>query len=128
MPDLPGRSRPRRTENARAETTSIMDAQVDPPVRIESYRNEEDLKNVMRLIEKELSEPYHIYTYRYFLHDWPDLSFLAWLEGEAVGVIVCKLDRHLRGSRLMRGYIAMLSVDPRFRGHGIGTHFVLTYN
>ena len=24
----------------------------------------------MRLIEKELSEPYHVYTYRYFVHQW----------------------------------------------------------
>lgn len=35
---------------------------------------------------------------------------------------MCKLDRHLRGSRLWRGYIAMLSVDPRCRGHGIGVY------
>lgn len=105
---------------------SIMGAHVHPDVCIATYRNEEDLKDVMRLIEKELSEPYHIYTYRYFLHDWPDLSFLAWWDGQAVGVIVCKLDRHMRGSRLMRGYIAMLSVDPRYRGRGIGTCCVLT--
>ena len=103
-----------------------MDAHVASHVRIDTYRKEEDLKYVMRLIEKELSEPYHIYTYRYFLHDWPDLSFLAWWDGQAVGVIVCKLDRHMRGSRLMRGYIAMLSVDPRYRGRGIGTCCVLT--
>ena len=103
-----------------------MDAHVASHVRIDTYRNEEDLKDVMRLIEKELSEPYHIYTYRYFLHDWPDLSFLAWWEEQAVGVIVCKLDRHMRGSRLIRGYIAMLSVDPRYRGQGIGTCYVLT--
>lgn len=38
-----------------------------------------------------------------------------------VGVIVNKLDRHLRGARMYRGYIAMLSVDPEWRGHGIGT-------
>lgn len=38
-----------------------------------------------------------------------------------VGVIINKLDRHLRGARMYRGYIAMLSVDPQWRGHGIGT-------
>ena len=98
-----------------------MDRRTELPVRVETYRNEEDLKDVIRLIEKELSEPYHIYTYRYFLNAWPELSFLAWAGSEAVGVIVCKLDQHMRGSRLMRGYIAMLSVDPRWRGLGIGT-------
>jgi len=117
---------PSAPETHARETKRIMDAHVASHVRIDTYRKEEDLKDVMRLIEKELSEPYHIYTYRYFLHDWPDLSFLAWWEEQAVGVIVCKLDRHMRGSRLMRGYIAMLSVDPRYRGQGIGTCYVLT--
>ncbi|CCU99335.1 unnamed protein product [Malassezia sympodialis ATCC 42132] len=104
-----------------------------PVIQYEVYRGEQDIEDVMRLIEKELSEPYHIYTYRYFLSTWyaclandrPQLSLLAWKElengkKEAVGVIVCKLDRHLRGSRLWRGYIAMLSVEPHCRGHGIG--------
>ena len=48
-----------------------MDRRTELPVRVETYRNEEDLKDVIRLIEKELSEPYHIYTYRYFLNAWP---------------------------------------------------------
>ncbi|WFD06758.1 N-terminal methionine N(alpha)-acetyltransferase NatC [Malassezia vespertilionis] len=30
----------------------------------------------------------------------------------------------MRGSRLWRGYIAMLSVDPKWRGLGIGTRLV----
>lgn len=42
----------------------------------------------------------------------------------AVGVIIGRLDRHLRGARLWRGYIAMLSVDPRWRGHGIGAQLI----
>lgn len=40
---------------------------------------------------------------------------------QAVGVIIGKLERHMRGARLWRGYIAMLSVDPRWRRHGIGS-------
>jgi len=36
-----------------------------------------DLPKVMKIIDKELSEPYSIFTYRYFLHQWPQLCFLV---------------------------------------------------
>ncbi|GJP54492.1 hypothetical protein CLOM_g13572 [Closterium sp. NIES-68] len=31
----------------------------------------------MRAVQAELSEPYSVFTYRYFLHHWPALTFLA---------------------------------------------------
>lgn len=31
----------------------------------------------MSLVDAELSEPYSIFTYRYFLRNWPHLCFLA---------------------------------------------------
>lgn len=31
----------------------------------------------MYLVDAELSEPYSIFTYRYFLRNWPHLCFLA---------------------------------------------------
>ena len=31
----------------------------------------------MSLVDAELSEPYSIFTYRYFLRNWPQLCFLA---------------------------------------------------
>ena len=31
---------------------------------------ESDLPYIMALVQHELSEPYVIYTYRYFLHQW----------------------------------------------------------
>lgn len=34
------------------------------------YNGETDLKYIMSLVQSELSEPYVIYTYRYFLHGW----------------------------------------------------------
>ena len=35
-----------------------------------SYAGESDLPDIMALVQYELSEPYVIYTYRYFLHEW----------------------------------------------------------
>jgi peptide alpha-N-acetyltransferase len=34
------------------------------------YRGEADLPHIMALVQSELSEPYVIYTFRYFLHQW----------------------------------------------------------
>lgn len=42
-----------------------------------SYENEHQMPDIMRLIQKDLSEPYSIYTYRYFIHKWPQLCFLV---------------------------------------------------
>jgi hypothetical protein len=43
-----------------------------------SYSSEEkQLPLMQRLIEADLSEPYSIFTYRYFLNFWPQLSFMV---------------------------------------------------
>lgn len=44
---------------------------------IEPYVNEEQLQEIARLIKADLSEPYSLYTYRYFIHNWPSLTFLV---------------------------------------------------
>lgn len=45
---------------------------------ITSFRSEEDdLDELMNVIYKELSEPYSVYTYRFFLQNWPDLCFIV---------------------------------------------------
>lgn len=83
------------------------------------YKTEDDLALVMRLIDNELSEPYSIFTYRYFIYNWPNLCYLAFdaSTGHAFGTVVCKLDDH-RGT--MRGYLAMLTVEKEYRGKMIG--------
>lgn len=93
----------------------------------------EDLNQIINLVESELSEPYIIYTYRYFLTDWPHLSFLCFPEEavgahhadpppRAIGAIVCKQDVH-RG-KLNRGYIAMLTIKKEARMKGIARRLV----
>ncbi|XP_049319863.1 N-alpha-acetyltransferase 30 [Astyanax mexicanus] len=94
----------------------------DSDISYVRYESELQMPDIIRLITKDLSEPYSIYTYRYFIHNWPQLCFLAMVEKNCVGAIVCKLDMHKKMFR--RGYIAMLAVDSKFRRKGIGTNLV----
>ncbi|CAH2242674.1 N-alpha-acetyltransferase 30-like [Pararge aegeria] len=91
-------------------------------IEIMSYESELQMPEIMRLIQKDLSEPYSIYTYRYFIHNWPKLCFLASHEGKCIGAIVCKLDMHR--NVVKRGYIAMLAVDEKYRKRKIGSNLV----
>ncbi|BCR85485.1 peptide alpha-N-acetyltransferase MAK3 [Aspergillus chevalieri] len=79
------------------------------------------------LISQELSEPYSIYVYRYFLYQWGELCYLAMDKSrpendQMVGVVVSKLEPHRGGP--LRGYIAMLAVRAEYRGKGIATKLV----
>ncbi|KAJ2315511.1 hypothetical protein IWW54_000229 [Coemansia sp. RSA 2705] len=90
----------------------------------------------MKLIDQDLSEPYSIYTYRFFVQQWPDLCLLAYDDttGDCAGVIICKLEPHRRSYmdehfasdkvELMRGYIGMIAVGTKYRKLGIGSSLV----
>ncbi|KAK4356845.1 hypothetical protein RND71_022455 [Anisodus tanguticus] len=86
-----------------------------------SYGFEHHLPLIMNLVDEELSEPYSIFTYRYFVYLWPQLSFMAFHKGKCIGTVVCKMGEH-RGT--FRGYIAMLVVLKPYRGKGIATELV----
>mmetsp|Transcript_34154 Transcript_34154/g.38797 ORF Transcript_34154/g.38797 Transcript_34154/m.38797 type:complete len:163 (+) Transcript_34154:37-525(+) len=90
-------------------------------VEYRHYKDESQLPQIIELIEKDLSEPYSVFTYRYFIHNWPQLCLLAYVEDQFIGTIICKLDDH-RGRK--RGYIAMLAVEKAYRGNKIGTALV----
>ncbi|TRY58368.1 hypothetical protein DNTS_034210 [Danionella cerebrum] len=105
-----------------AEMTRLVLEEHDESITYVRYESELQMPDIIRLITKDLSEPYSIYTYRYFIHNWPQLCFLAMVEKDCVGAIVCKLDMHKKMFR--RGYIAMLAVDSKFRRKGIGTNLV----
>ncbi|TYZ66507.1 hypothetical protein PybrP1_002579 [[Pythium] brassicae (nom. inval.)] len=108
------------------------------------YQGEKQLAELVKLIDKDLSEPYSIFTYRYFLYNWPELALLARVQHRLVGVIVCRQEQigvseaqtpgavdgeQLSGSSSSapdepvrwRGYIAMLAVEKKFRKQGIGS-------
>ncbi|KAL3157945.1 hypothetical protein ABBQ32_012347 [Trebouxia sp. C0010 RCD-2024] len=91
-------------------------------VRYQQYRDERDLDTVMSLVDNELSEPYSIFTYRYFLHNWPQLAFLAYDGDHCFGTVVCKMDVHRE--QMLRGYLAMLVVEKPYRSLGTGTELV----
>eukprot|EP00158_Paraphelidium_tribonemae_P009897 Partr_v1_DN28991_c0_g1_i4_m26177 putative N-alpha-acetyltransferase 30, NatC catalytic subunit len=94
------------------------------PVEIETYSGEDQLEAIINLIENDLSEPYCIYTYRYFIHTWPKLCLLARDTGNdaIVGVVMGRLEKHRSGT--MRGYIGMLAVSYDYRKQGIGSSLV----
>lgn len=98
-------------------------------IKFANYQSEAQMPDIMRLIQKDLSEPYSIYTYRYFIHNWSKLCFLAYAESECVGTIVCKLDARDRVPEAekitYKGYIAMLVVKKEFRKLGIGSKLVI---
>jgi len=108
--------------DATAELAPIV---ADDDVVFVKYKDENDMICLIELIEKDLSEPYSIFTYRYFINNWPQLCFLANSRstGKCLGGIVCKLDMH-RSRNTYRGYIAMLAVDKSLRGKGIGRKLV----
>uniref|UniRef100_A0A7S1Z674 N-acetyltransferase domain-containing protein n=1 Tax=Trieres chinensis TaxID=1514140 RepID=A0A7S1Z674_TRICV len=85
----------------RPDDTGDQEEDAIPGIRFVDYRDESQLEAVMRLVGRDLSEPYSIFTYRYFLHQFPDLCILAVPDvtpdiggapPEPIGCVVCKID------------------------------------
>lgn len=121
---IPSQSKGKEREIPELPTETIKDGRGEE-LFYRTFRGEEyDLENIMKLVEEELSEPYNVYTYRYFLFDWPHLTFLVFpspTSTRAIATIICKQDMH-RGTN--RGYIGMLSVAKEYRRRGIGRKLV----
>ena len=83
------------------------------------------------MIGSELSEPYSIFTYYYFLDKWPELCYIAYHNGKIVGIILGKLEIHNNNSSITNstnwGYIAMIVVSKDYRRLGIAKKLVLLY-
>ncbi|WVQ64340.1 uncharacterized protein L199_002502 [Kwoniella botswanensis] len=112
-------------DKGKAKAKAIVDDKGDE-LFYRTFRNEQDdLPGMMSLVEQELSEPYNVYTFRYFLIEWPHLAFLVFPSSSLtnpIATIICKQDVH-RG-KTNRGYIAMLSVDRSWRRRGIASKLV----
>lgn len=98
------------------------------------YTDESMLGEIQTLVSRDLSEPYSVFTYRYFLHAWPKLCVCVFAKkseaegggrGPMIGTIVCKAEQE---RDCFRGYIAMLTVNKDFRKRGIGLKVSKNYN
>lgn len=58
-------------------STQLNISELNDRIDFVNYESERQMPDIMRLIQKDLSEPYSIYTYRYFIHNWPHLCFLV---------------------------------------------------
>ena len=109
-----------------APTTTTAPATLATDIVYVDYTDESMLADIQALVSKDLSEPYSIFTYRYFLHNWPELCICAYTAGrgggssgrEMIGTIICKMD--VEGDAYMKGYVAMLAVSTSHRKRGIG--------
>lgn len=91
------------------------------------YVDESMLPDIQALVSRDLSEPYSVFTYRYFLHACPDLCICAYAKssdatnaggrGAMIGTIVCRVDQE---ESFSKGYVAMLTVANAYRKRGIG--------
>lgn len=104
-------------------------------IRFVDYKDESQMASVMELVGRDLSEPYSVFTYRYFLTRYPELCILAMNEkDEAIGCVVGKIDDEELLSVLAdesveptvdkTGYIGMLAVSEHYRRRGIGKDLV----
>lgn len=56
-------------------------------VQYQSSKEREYVPKIRQLISHDLSEPYSIYVYRYFLYQWGDLCFMVSLELKGVVIM-----------------------------------------
>jgi len=98
------------------------------------------MEQLIKLFSEELPEPYSIFTYEHFLSGWPILGILlfgyegetapttsddskAATGGELIGSCVSRVTWKYPQNH-WRGYIAMLAVRPKWRGHRLGQRLV----
>jgi N-alpha-acetyltransferase 30 len=67
-------------ETSKAEENKEEKAELPSELRYLQYEHaleKQFLPRIRALISKDLSEPYSIYVYRYFLYQWGDLCFMV---------------------------------------------------
>jgi peptide alpha-N-acetyltransferase len=89
-----------------------------------TYPGEHLINEIINLMTEELSEPYPIFTYRYFLNECPESCIMAYdkLQGNKfIGCIIGNCEKSKKSEK-KKGYIAMIAVNKSYRGKRIGKH------
>lgn len=63
-----------------AQSPTVIQSSQPVGLKYVQYHSDKEatyLSAIRQLISKDLSEPYSIYVYRYFLYQWGDLCFLV---------------------------------------------------
>ena len=93
------------------------------------YQGEQTIDEIISIMSETLSEPYPIYTYRYFLNTFPDLCIMVYDESKEkeifIGGIVAGVEITSKSKK--KGYIAMIAVKEEYRGKGIAQNIVNEY-
>lgn len=147
------------TSETASSTASEFGTTEIPGIRFVDYKDESQLDHVMNLVASDLSEPYSstsvskvsfnlhtyvclikssptiVFTYRYFLHRFPQLCILAVPEDDLenpIGCVVGKIDDEEptipsgdeTAAKVKVGYLGMLAVGKGYRRRGIGKALV----
>jgi N-alpha-acetyltransferase 30 len=104
---------------------SKMSGSLEEELVYADYTDESMLPDIQQLVATDLSEPYSVFTYRYFLHNCPRFCICTYARKASdpntqkmIATIVCKLEGE---GDAMQGYMAMLAVDKDYRNRGIGS-------
>ena len=69
-------------------------------VQYHSSKEKTYLSAIRQLISNDLSEPYSIYVYRYFLYQWGDLCFMVSALVRGLLAVVDPWDRPWMGTKI----------------------------
>ncbi|CAL5983410.1 N-alpha-acetyltransferase_30 [Hexamita inflata] len=89
-------------------------------VQFRPFRNDRDLHAIRELFASQFSEPYQVWTYRFFAEQYPDLTFFAEKEGQIIGCCMCMLQNEHKNR--IQGYIGMICVEDQYKRLKIGQH------
>ena len=85
-------------------------------MRLATFSGQQELAWITQVLRQELAEPYSVFTYYYFLKNWPHLTIIAYLQQQPIGCIIGSIDQQ----NPHKAYIAMLVVLKEYRRHKVG--------